>query len=141
MLQEQVTEQGPDIHVEVCAHRHQHDEGDPTCAAAISYSGRVQALGWTLTKNFITHDGRIQTDRGSTCLIPTICDAAATVEHMMLERPDDVGVHGVRGVREISMILPAPAIAAAVHDAVGAWYNQLPLTPERVASGLPEWVA
>ena len=121
-----------------------HDPGraiNPQQVQGQLQGGLVQALGWTLTENFITRDGRIQTDRLSTYLIPTIRDVTAPVEYVMLERPDDVGVHGVRGVGEISMILPAPAIAAAVHDAVGVWHSRLPLTPERVVSGLPEWVA
>jgi CO/xanthine dehydrogenase Mo-binding subunit len=29
-------------------------------------------------------------------------------------------------------------IAAAVHDATGVWFDELPLTPERVLSGLAE---
>jgi len=30
----------------------------------------------------------------------------------------------------------APAVTAAVHDAVGVWFNEFPLTPERVLRGL-----
>ncbi len=30
----------------------------------------------------------------------------------------------------------APAIIAALHDATGVWFNQFPLTPERVLRGL-----
>ena len=30
----------------------------------------------------------------------------------------------------------APALVAAVHDAVGVWFDELPLTPERVLRGV-----
>jgi CO/xanthine dehydrogenase Mo-binding subunit len=30
----------------------------------------------------------------------------------------------------------APAITAALHDATGVWFDQIPLTPERVAMTL-----
>jgi CO/xanthine dehydrogenase Mo-binding subunit len=30
----------------------------------------------------------------------------------------------------------APALADAVHDATGIWFDVLPLTPERVRQGL-----
>lgn len=118
-----------------------HDPGraiNPQQVRGQLHGGLVQALGWTLTENFITRDGHIQTDRLSTYLIPTIGDVTANVEYVMLERPDDVSAYGVRGVGEISMILPAPAIAAAIHDATGVWFGRLPLTPEAVATRLAE---
>lgn len=116
-----------------------HDPGravNPQQVRGQLQGGLVQALGWALTENFVTRDGRILTDRLSTYLIPTIADVTAAVEYVMLERPDDVSAYGVRGVGEISMILPAPAIAAAVHDATGVWFDRLPLTPEAVATRL-----
>ncbi len=30
----------------------------------------------------------------------------------------------------------APAIIAAVHDATGVWFNEFPLTPEKILQGL-----
>ncbi len=116
-----------------------HDPGravNPQQVRGQLQGGLVQALGWTLTENFITRDGMIRTDRLSTYLIPTIRDVTAEVEYVMLERPDDVSAYGVRGVGEISMILPAPAITAAVGDALGVRFDRLPLTPEAVVMGL-----
>ena len=34
------------------------------------------------------------------------------------------------------MDVGAPAIVAAIHDAVGAWITQLPATPERILEAL-----
>ena len=121
-----------------------HDPGraiNPQQVVGQLQGGLAQALGWTLTENFLTRDGYIRTDRLSTYLIPTIRDVTAPVEYVMIERPDDeVSAYGVRGVGEISMILPAPAIAAAIHDATGVWFDRLPLTPEAVAMRLMEQV-
>ncbi len=39
---------------------------------------------------------------------------------------------GLKAVAEIPMDGVAPAVANAVHDAVGVWMNQIPMTPERV---------
>jgi CO/xanthine dehydrogenase Mo-binding subunit len=33
---------------------------------------------------------------------------------------------------EMPFLPLAPALTAAVHDAIGIWYDELPLTPERV---------
>jgi CO/xanthine dehydrogenase Mo-binding subunit len=30
----------------------------------------------------------------------------------------------------------APAVVAALHDATGVWFDEFPLTPERVLRGL-----
>ncbi len=32
----------------------------------------------------------------------------------------------------------APAVAGAVHDAVGVWMNEIPMTPERVWERIKE---
>ena len=39
---------------------------------------------------------------------------------------------------EMPYIPLAPAIIAAVRDAVGVWFDEFPLTPERVLCGLRE---
>jgi len=38
----------------------------------------------------------------------------------------------VKAVGEVPMDGVGPAIANAIYDAVGAWINELPATPERV---------
>ena len=47
---------------------------------------------------------------------------------------------GARGVGEMPFIPLAPALVAAVHDATVVWFDELPLTPERVLRGLGDWV-
>jgi CO/xanthine dehydrogenase Mo-binding subunit len=37
---------------------------------------------------------------------------------------------------EMPIIPLAPALVAAVHDSTGHWFDELPLTPERVQQGL-----
>jgi putative selenate reductase molybdopterin-binding subunit len=39
---------------------------------------------------------------------------------------------GVKAVAEIPMDGVAPAVANAIHDAIGAWVTEIPATPERV---------
>ena len=39
---------------------------------------------------------------------------------------------GLKAVAEIPLDGVAPAVANAVHDAVGIWMNEIPMTPERV---------
>jgi len=96
----------------------------------------VQALGWATCERFVAAGGRVLTPSLSTYLMPTIDDAPGRVEAIIVERPDPRGPWGVRGMGEMPFIPLAPALAAAVHDATGVWFDDLPLTPERVFVGL-----
>jgi CO/xanthine dehydrogenase Mo-binding subunit len=92
----------------------------------------AQSVGWTLMENYIQRDGLTLTPYLSNYLIPTVADVVEEIVPVILELPDPQGPLGLRGMAEMPFIPTAPAIAAAIHDAVGIWYDQLPLTPERV---------
>lgn len=96
----------------------------------------VQAEGYAVLENFVQKDGYVQTQHLSTYLIPTILDIPERVESLILEHPDPIGPWGARGMAEMPYLPAAPAIIAAVHDAIGVWFHEFPLTPERVLQGL-----
>lgn len=98
--------------------------------------GVVQAQGYALLEDYKTRDGHVLTDQLSTYLIPTIWDIPEKVESVILEVPDPNGPWGARGVGELPFLPTAAAISAAVHDATGVWYDEFPLTPERILRGL-----
>ena len=98
--------------------------------------GVAQAFGWATCENFITEGGQIQTPHLSTYLIPTIADVPEQVESIIVEEPDPRGPWGARGMGEMPFLPLAPALAAAVQDAIGVWIDELPLTPERVLDAL-----
>jgi CO/xanthine dehydrogenase Mo-binding subunit len=60
------------------------------------------------------------------------------VKSVILEYPDPIGPWGIRGMAEMPFLPLAPAIAAAVHDATGVWFDTIPLTPDRVVAALRE---
>ncbi|MFQ5578243.1 MAG: xanthine dehydrogenase family protein molybdopterin-binding subunit, partial [Anaerolineae bacterium] len=96
----------------------------------------VQAHGYTLLENFQTEGGRILTPYLNTYLIPGVYDIPERVESIIVEEPHPDGPFGARGMAEMPYLPYAPAIAAAVHNAVGVWFDEFPLTPERVLRGL-----
>jgi CO/xanthine dehydrogenase Mo-binding subunit len=98
--------------------------------------GVAQAVGWATCENFISEEGRVLTPHLSTYLIPTVRDVPERVQSILVEHPDPRGPWGVRGVGEMPFIPLAPALVAAVHDATGVWFDEFPLTPERVLEGL-----
>ena len=96
----------------------------------------VQAGGYTLSENFIQVEGKVLTDRLSTYLIPTVLDIPEIIHSDILEFGDYEGPWGVKGVGEMPFLVYPPAIIDAVHDATGVWFDEFPLTPERVFNGI-----
>ena len=92
----------------------------------------IQAHGYAILEDYKTKDGRVLTDQLSTYLIPTIRDIPESVESVLVEIPDPNGPWGARGLGELPFLPVVPAIAAAIHDAIGVWINEFPFTPERV---------
>jgi CO/xanthine dehydrogenase Mo-binding subunit len=109
---------------------------NPTLVQGQIEGAVVQAEGYALTENFISQNGHILTDQLSTYLIPTVLDIPDAVESVIIEVAEPNGPFGARGLGELPFLPIAPAIAAALHDATGVWFNDFPLTPERVLRGL-----
>ena len=128
-------------HVEVIRVVSAHDVGraiNPQLIEGQVEGAVVQALGYALMENLVTKDGRILNPYLSTYLIPTIWDIPQEVKAVILEYGDTRGPWGVRGMAEMPFIPLAPAITAALHDATGIWFDQIPLIPERVVAKLRE---
>ncbi len=98
--------------------------------------GVVMGLGWTALENFVQRDGHVLTEHLSTYLIPSVMDIPDVVESVVVENPDPHGAMGIRGMAEMPLLVVAPAVVAAIHDATGVWVNQLPVTPERLLDAL-----
>lgn len=96
----------------------------------------VQAQGYAILENFVHKDGLVLTPNLSTYLIPTVLDAPQEVHSLILEYPDPIGPFGARGMGEMPFLPLAPAVMGAVHDATGVWFDEFPLTPDRVLKAL-----
>jgi len=92
----------------------------------------AQAVGYALTENFLVREGKILTPHFSTYLLPTTLDVPTEITPVIMELADPNGPYGARGMSEMPLVPFAPAVAAAIHDATGAWCSDLPFTPERV---------
>jgi len=96
----------------------------------------AQAIGYALLEDFRVQNGVIQTQYLSTYLLPTALDMPTEIVPIILELADPQGPFGARGVAEMPLVPFAPAVAMAIHDAVGIWLGELPFTPERVLAAL-----
>ena len=97
--------------------------------------GTLQAVGYATIEEIKLLDGRYLNDRLQTYLIPTSLDAPR-IDAILVEAPFEDAPHGAKGVGELPMDVGAPAVVAAIHDAVGAWIHDLPATPERILAAL-----
>jgi CO/xanthine dehydrogenase Mo-binding subunit len=93
--------------------------------------GSLQAVGWATIEEIKMRDGRYLNDRLATYLIPTALDAPR-IRTILVENPYSHGPFGAKGIGELPMDGPAPAVIAAIHDAVGVWIDEVPATPEKV---------
>lgn len=93
--------------------------------------GVAQGAGFALFEDTIIEGGKIRTKNFSTYIIPTVQDIPQH-EYIIVENPEDTSALGVRGIGEVTMVPVIPAIALAVHDAIGVWVRHLPATAERV---------
>jgi CO/xanthine dehydrogenase Mo-binding subunit len=96
----------------------------------------AQAIGYALLEDLKTRDGVILTPHLSTYLLPTALDMPEETVPAVMELAEPQGPFGARGVAEMPLVPFLPAVAAAIHDAVGVWMTEQPFTPERVLAAL-----
>ena len=96
----------------------------------------VQAFGYALMENLQLKDGRVVNPFLSQYLIPGIKDIPDRVDSVLVEIPDPNGPWGARGMAEMPFMPLAPAVVAALHDATGVWFDEIPLLPWKVVEGL-----
>ncbi|MCY3004238.1 MAG: xanthine dehydrogenase family protein molybdopterin-binding subunit [Planctomycetota bacterium] len=99
--------------------------------------GSLQAVGFAQLEVVTTRDGRFQQDRMATCIIPTALDAPDFTTDLV-EVPFSGGPFGAKGVGEMPMDGGAPAVLAAIEDALGLHVTRIPATPEHL---LELWLA
>ena len=97
--------------------------------------GTLQAVGYATIEEIKLLDGRYLNDRLQTYIIPTSLDAPR-IDTILVEAAFEDAPHKAKGVGELPMDVGAPAVVAAIHDATGAWIDDLPATPERILAAL-----
>ena len=102
----------------------------PQMAAGQIEGGTLQGLGFALLEEVVMRDGRMANAQLTNYIIPTTVDAP-TIEVAVLERPYAHGPFGAKGVGEMPIDSPAPAVVNALRHA-GYDVRAIPATPERV---------
>ncbi|MFL6274723.1 MAG: xanthine dehydrogenase family protein molybdopterin-binding subunit [Blastocatellia bacterium] len=110
---------------------------NPVLAAGQIEGGTLQAVGYGLLEEVVWDKGRVVNNRLTNYIIPTALDAPE-MQTIIVEKEYPHGPFGAKGVGELPMNGGAPAIAAAVFDATGAFLSEIPITPERLQAALEE---
>ena len=66
---------------------------------------------------------------------PTSLDLPA-IQSLAVETVEETGPFGMKGVGEVGVNGPLPAIAGAIEDALGLRLHQGPFKPQRVLAGV-----
>lgn len=102
----------------------------PLMAEGQIQGGTAQGLGYALLEEVVMRDGRMANAQLTNYIIPTPMDAPP-IEVAMLERPYAHGPYGAKGVGEMPIDGPAPAVINALRHC-GFDIRLIPATPERL---------
>ena len=102
----------------------------PRLAVGQIEGGTAQGLGWALLEEVVMRDGRMANNSFTNYIVPTTLDTPE-MDVVLLERPYRHGPFGAKGVGEMPIDGPAPAVINALRHA-GFDLREIPATPERV---------
>jgi CO/xanthine dehydrogenase Mo-binding subunit len=98
--------------------------------------GAVQGIGWALNEEYVfDSDGKLENPGFLDYRIPVASDVPM-IDTVIVEVPNPKHPYGVRGVGEVPIVAPIPAVVNAVYAATGVRFRDLPLSPPKVLAGL-----
>lgn len=95
------------------------------------HGGVVQGLGYALMEHMTSEGGLIQQTAFSSYPIPTALDVPK-MHAKWLMNPYQDGPFGAKAVGELTLVGVAPAVSAAIEDAIGKSTYHIPMTPEAI---------
>ena len=103
----------------------------PILAAGQIEGGVAQAIGYALYEKVVWKDGRMINNQMTNYIMPTAEDLPP-IRVFFEEVPYQYGAYGAKGIGELPMDGPAPAIINAVSQATGINFTSIPLLPEDI---------
>ncbi len=113
---------------------------NPVLAKGQIIGGVAQAIGFALYEKVVWEKGRMQNGQMTNYIMPTSADLPMI--RVYFEELGNVhGAFGAKGIGELPMDGPAPAIVNAVAEALGVRFDSIPLLPEEIFNALEEKAA
>jgi len=108
---------------------------NPVLAAGQITGGVAQGIGFTLYEKVVWQNGCMMNNQMTNYIMPTSVDLPPI--RVFFEELGNVhGAHGAKGIGELPMDGPAPAILNAIEDATGVRFCAIPLLPEDLLDAL-----
>jgi CO/xanthine dehydrogenase Mo-binding subunit len=107
----------------------------PVLARGQIAGGIAQAIGYTLYERVVWQHGRMQNSQMTNYIMPTSADLPP-IRVFFEEAGNIYGAFGAKGIGELPMDGPAPAIVNAVEDALRVGFDSIPLLPEDICETL-----
>jgi len=104
---------------------------NPVLARGQIIGGVAQGIGFALYEKVEWRDGRMQNSQMTNYIMPTSADLPP-IRVYFEELGNKHGAFGAKGIGELPMDGPAPAIVNAIEDALGIPLNKVPLLPEDI---------
>ncbi len=106
---------------------------NPELALCQMYGAAQKSIGHSLYEEMIL-------DENGVCLtpdftrygVPMVNEQPDDFKMVLIDEDDEFGPYGAKSISEIATNGAAPAIANAIHDAVGVWIRTWPFTPEKI---------
>ncbi len=103
----------------------------PVLARGQITGGVAQGIGFALYEKVIWQNGRMLNGQMTNYIMPTSADLPPI--RVYFEELGNVhGAYGAKGIGELPMDGPAPAIVNAIADALGTPFDSIPLLPEDI---------
>jgi CO/xanthine dehydrogenase Mo-binding subunit len=109
----------------------------PILAAGQIEGGVAQAIGMALYENIVWREGRMANGQMTNYIMPTAADIPP-IRVFFEEQPYAFGPGGAKGIGELPMDGPAPAILNAIENATGIGLREIPATPEVLMEAMME---
>jgi len=112
---------------------------NPILAAGQIEGGIAQGIGFALYENVVMEKGAMKNNQYTNYIIPTSADAP-DIHVEFIEFPfSNPGPFNAKGIGEMPIDGPAPAVASAVAQALsGRFINAVPILPEHIMESLNE---
>jgi CO/xanthine dehydrogenase Mo-binding subunit len=112
----------------------------PVLAKGQIAGGVAQGIGFALYEKVVWQNGRMQNGQMTNYIMPTSADLPPI--RVFFEEISNVhGAYGAKGIGELPMDGPAPAIVNAIEDALGRRFDSVPLMPEDIFDAVSEAVS
>lgn len=112
----------------------------PVLAQGQVEGGIAQAIGYALYEKCEWQNGRMMNNQMTNYIMPTSADLPPIHVHFE-EVPSVHGPAGAKGIGELPMDGPAPAILNAIENATGVAFNSIPLLPEDIFERLTSFTS